>query len=100
MFIVIQSYPDEKVLFASSSKTDAYKYFDLQVEHGKGWFELWQEGLDIPLQTGGEQFYAPYHSLSWDDKQATAAKTGALEKTSERRFWSRQKHNLILTTWE
>jgi hypothetical protein len=100
MFIVIQSYPDEKILFASSSKMDAYKFFDLQVEHGKGWFELWQEGQEIPLQTGGEQFFAPYHSPTWANQRTTTHTTGSNAKTSKYHFWSKNKQNLILTTWE
>ena len=57
MYIVMQSFPDEKIVFASHSEKEATSYFDLQVQHGKGWFELWQENNDGPLRTGGEQFY-------------------------------------------
>ena len=58
MFIVMQSFPDEKILFASDSEKEATNYFNLQIQHGKGCFELWQENNDVPILTGGEQFYA------------------------------------------
>ena len=58
MFIVMQSFPDEKILFASDSEKEATNYFHLQIQHGKGSFVLWQENNDIPILTGGEQFYS------------------------------------------
>ena len=58
MFIVLQSFPDEKILFASDSEKEATNYFHLQIQHGKGYFELWQENNDLPILTGGEQFYS------------------------------------------
>ena len=58
MFIVMQSFPDEKILFASDSEKEATNYFHLQIQHGKGSFELWQENNDIPLLTGGDDFYS------------------------------------------
>ncbi len=64
MFIVIQSFPDEKILFASDSEKEATNYFHLQIQHGKGSFELWQENNDIPILSGGEEFYSSHIQTS------------------------------------
>ena len=63
MYIIMRSFPDEKIVFASHCEKEATSYFDLQVQHGKGWFELWQENNDGPLRTGGKQLHT-YPSLA------------------------------------
>lgn len=59
MYIVMQSFPDEKIVFASHSEKEASCFFDRQVQHGKGRFELWQENNDGPLRIGGKHLYTP-----------------------------------------
>ncbi len=66
MYLVLQSSPREKILFASNSKEEAGKFFDLKVKHGKGWFELKEEGNRTPLHAGGELLYSPYEPSRLD----------------------------------
>ena len=99
MYLVIQNFPEEKILFASVSETEAKIFFDLQVEHGTGWFELWEEGVDFPLQVGGEQFYSPYDPKKWDIMQ-TVSGLREYDRKKEFPFIAEDKHQLIVTTWE
>lgn len=97
MFLVIQSSPEEKILFASSSASEASDYFDLQLKHGDGWFELWEEGKEVPIQVGGEQFFSPYDSTEWLPENAT------MQEYTEKKFHNLPQldnHGLIVTTWE
>ena len=64
MFIVMKSFPNEKILFASDSEKEATDYFNMQIQHGQGFFELWQENTDFPILTGGEQLYSNPNELS------------------------------------
>jgi len=96
MFIITQSFPEEKILFASNSRAEANSYFSLQIQHGQGWYELWEEGSDIPLQSDGDRFYAPYNPEKWDHGRQP------LEKDRDHTgfFPAGSRDNLILTTWE
>lgn len=51
--MVMECFPEEKVLFASNSADEAMDYFDRQVLHGDGWYELWMDGGGTPVQAGG-----------------------------------------------
>lgn len=70
MFIVMKSFPDEKILFASDSEIEAIDYFNLQIQNGQGFFELWQENTDFPILTGGEQLYSNPTELSGSSYEA------------------------------
>jgi len=96
MFIISQSFPKEKILFASNSRDEANSYFKLRVQHGQGWYELWEEGSDVPLQADGDRFYAPYDPDTWNARRIPLEKDGK----NNRFFRTDGKHNLILTTWE
>ncbi len=96
MFIITQSFPEEKILFASNSKAEANSYFRLQVQHGQGWYELWEEESDVPLLADGDRFYAPYNP----DKSSSRRLPPEKDRDASGFFSAADKHNLILTTWE
>lgn len=56
MYVIRQSFPDEKIVFASESVNEATTYFNLQLQHGRGWYELWDENTDMPMRSGGQDF--------------------------------------------
>jgi len=101
MYLVMQSFPEEKIVFASSSEKEANDYFDLQVQHGNGWFELWQEGSEIPCQVGGDQFYAPYSSVSAAiHNNRFSPNAEKFQGQKKHPVFTSDKHQLILTSWE
>ena len=99
MFLVMQSFPEEKILFASSSEGEASNFFKLQLKHGAGWFELWEEGCEMPIQAGGEQFYSPYQPNKWDVMRTMSTMT-EYDKKKLQNLSNGDRHNLIVTTWE
>lgn len=99
MFLVMQSFPKEKVLFASRSAAGASVFFNLQAGHGCGWFELWEEGSDVPIDAGCEQFFSPCHPKKREIMRTVSQMKG-YDKKRHRHYFSDEKHNFIVTTWE
>lgn len=101
MYLVVQDFPEEKVIFASSLKEEAQKYFDLQVHHGKGWFELREEGRKIPLLAGGEELFSPYAPSRWDLMQLSAEmKNNNNTETEYPYFFPDNGHQYLQSVWE
>ena len=98
MYFVMQNFPEERVVLATISEDVADDFFNLQVQQGKGWYELWREGGNIPLQEGGEKFYAPYQPNKWDDIRNNSVEEDFMEVGQP--IYGDDKHRLILTTWE
>lgn len=74
MYIVIQRRPHTKILFASNSYGAAANFFELQRNHGIGWFELLHKNNDTPLQSGGRE-HASVHQQQKGNSQTPMANT-------------------------
>ncbi len=83
MYLILQNFPEEKIIFASESKEETEKYFNLQVQHGKGWFEFRKEGKKVPLLAGGEQHYSPYSPTRWDLMQLSTEMQNRKDEDTE-----------------
>ncbi len=84
IFMVKQTFPIERILFESNNEDEAIDFLDNLILLGDGWFEVWEEGYDVPIQAGGEQAFSPYQPTKWDVLSVITA----LEKVTET-----QKHN-------
>lgn len=89
IFIVKQTFPIERVLFESNVEEEAIDFLDNLILLGDGWFEVWEEGYDVPIQAGGEQAFSPYQPAKWD----VLSIISALEKATEK-----QNHNAAATS--
>jgi|GEM_PF-5811070 hypothetical protein len=61
MYIVMQRRPHTKILFASNSYDATINFFELQLHHGIGWFELLQRNNNKPLRSGGKEQASVHH---------------------------------------
>ncbi len=100
MYLVIQSFPEEKVIFASISEEIAFDFFHIQVAHGKGWFELRKEENGVPLLTGGEHFFFPYHPDKWKKQEDRVSGTEEDSSEVNQHLFPVDKNRYILPVWE
>ena len=66
IYKVKQTFPFERDLFESNKEDEAVDFLDNLIFLGDGWFELWEEGYDMPIQAGGEQAFSPYHPTEFN----------------------------------
>ncbi len=102
MYLVVQNFPEERIIFASNSKVEAERYFGLQVKQGKGWFEFREEGRKIPLLAGGEQLYSPYAPSRWDLMQISAEMQNSKAAETEKATFIHPTCTIqsLQSTWE
>lgn len=79
IFMVKQTFPIERILFESNNEEEAIDFLDNLILLGDGWFEVWEEGYDVPIQAGGAQAFSPYQPTKWD----VLTVISALEKVTE-----------------
>ena len=99
MYLVTQNSPEKKILFASSSAFEAYRFFSWQINSGEGWFELWLEGDKKPLREGGEKFFAPHPPKKTHSTKTLSGNTTTVANPEEY-FFSVTDDRLMLTMWE
>ncbi len=92
IFLVKQTFPIERILFESNIEEEAIDFLDNLILLGDGWFEVWEEGYDVPIQAGGEQAFSPYQPTKWDVLSVISALERVIE--TQRNTTICHKHEL------
>ncbi len=101
MYMILQNFPEEKIIFASESKEETERYFNLQVRHGKGWFEFRKEGIKVPLLAGGEQHFSPYSPSRWDLMQLSIEmQNRKIEESESTDIFPHDKLHPLQSAWD
>ena len=101
MYLILQNFPEEKIIFASESKEETERYFNLQVRHGKGWFEFRKEGIKVPLLAGGEQHFSPYSPSRWDLMQLSIEmQNRKIEESESTDIFPHDKLHPLQSAWD
>lgn len=83
----MQRRPHTKILFASNSYDATNNFFELQLNHGIGWFELLQRNNNEPLRSGGKEHPTAYHQQKGDS--STRMAQSMLNDTAEHHLLTR-----------
>ena len=85
MYIVMQRRPHTKILFASNSYDATNNFFEVQLNHGIGWFELLQKNNNKPLRSGGKEQTSDRHQQ----------KGGSSTRMTKSMFHDTAEHHLL-----
>lgn len=86
IFMVKQTFPLERILFETNAEDAAIDFLNNLILKGDGWFEVWEEGYDVPIQAGGEQAFSPYQPTKWDVLSVISALESITETKRHKSF--------------